>query len=354
MPPHYKLLDTLKLFSSYGKPMHIGMYYRDHPKRKIWTQEGYVLFEAADDQDGPRSAGYSQHCRSTNNIKDTSKAHPANHTQQKDAEGFQPVERKKRTSKKRAITNKTTATHMVGVEPTSPAVPATQAATVAQAAPEGSSRDPLQDIIYRPLQQMTPPTATATANLPTHHQFPISRNGLSDNVQRLTIISPDEVVSRYNDRINNYMLKSIKVATLNARTINKISNPKASKNYHKFLSTQKIKILALQETNIAHKVTTPSDTSAPPYVHMLVSGLQIVHLCSDGRAIFAEVGSVDTEDKVLFEVCAIYAPFGDPRARTTFFNNPLQEPFFDTPGSGVIVMGDFNYHHYMRNSAPAP
>ncbi|KAK3823934.1 MAG: hypothetical protein JOS17DRAFT_275849 [Linnemannia elongata] len=48
LPQHYKSEDIAKLFSSYGKPMHIGMYYRDHPERKIWTQEGYIMFEAGD------------------------------------------------------------------------------------------------------------------------------------------------------------------------------------------------------------------------------------------------------------------------------------------------------------------
>ncbi|KAK3804653.1 MAG: hypothetical protein JOS17DRAFT_808767 [Linnemannia elongata] len=42
IPQHYKSEDIVKLFSSYGKPLLIGMYYRDHPKRKIWTQEGYA------------------------------------------------------------------------------------------------------------------------------------------------------------------------------------------------------------------------------------------------------------------------------------------------------------------------
>lgn len=176
MPLHYKLPDILKLFSSYGKPMHIGMYYRDHPKRQIWTQEGYVLFEATDDLSHPElpreikvgpgspvilnTAGAPsppKPTRSTNNVKDTSKTPPANHTQQKDAEGFQLVGRKKRTSKKRAKTNKTTATHMVGVEPTSPAVPATQVATVAQAAPVAQATPTPPLIPQEAAQVVNPP-----------------------------------------------------------------------------------------------------------------------------------------------------------------------------------------------------
>lgn len=163
------------------------------------------------------------------------------------------------------------------------------------------------------------------------------------------------------------MLKSIKVATLNARTINKISNPKASRNYHKFLSTQRIGILALQETNInPHDNNTIRHLNSSLRSHTSIwtpdCALLLIHsrltflsssISRDGRAIFAKIGSVDTADKLLFEVCVIYAPSGNPTARTTFFSNLLQEPFFDKPGPDVIVMGDFNYHHHMRNSAPA-
>ncbi|KAF9129458.1 hypothetical protein BG015_004144, partial [Linnemannia schmuckeri] len=70
-------------------------------------------------------------------------------------------------------------------------------------------------------------------------------------------------------------------------------------------------------------------------------------------AIFASIGSVDTADKVLFEVCIIYAHSGDPGPRNTFFTELLQQPFFRTPGQDVIVLGDFSYRYQMRNSAPA-
>ncbi|KAG0248664.1 hypothetical protein BGZ95_007914, partial [Linnemannia exigua] len=43
---------------------------------------------------------------------------------------------------------------------------------------------------------------------------------------------------------------SIKIATLNARTINKTTNQTASRNFHKYLSAQRIDILALQETGV--------------------------------------------------------------------------------------------------------
>jgi len=154
IPHHYKLPDILKLFSSYGKPMHIGMYYRDHPNRKIWTQEGYILFEAADDLSHPKlpreikvgpgepvilntveAPSLPKPTRPINNTKDSNKAHPAIHIQQKAADVFQPVEHRKRTGKKRAKTNKTTATHMVGVEPTPSAVLVTRANIAAQAEP---------------------------------------------------------------------------------------------------------------------------------------------------------------------------------------------------------------------------
>ncbi|OAQ22154.1 hypothetical protein K457DRAFT_131462 [Linnemannia elongata AG-77] len=145
IPQHYKPDDIVKLLSSYGKPMHIGMYYRDHPKRKIWTQEGYVLFEVDDELSHPvlpreikvgpgapvilNTVGDPSPPFATtpsNNNKNINKAHPAKKFQQEDAEGFQPARRRKRNGKKRLKPNKTTGTHMEGVEPTSPAVPAVQ------------------------------------------------------------------------------------------------------------------------------------------------------------------------------------------------------------------------------------
>mgnify|MGYP001550246688 CR=1 FL=1 len=46
------------------------------------------------------------------------------------------------------------------------------------------------------------------------------------------------------------MKNSIKVATLNVRSIDKVSNQTATRNFLKFLKSQRIDILALQETNI--------------------------------------------------------------------------------------------------------
>ena len=45
IPLHYKPADVIRLFSKYGSPKEIGLYYRAHPKRKIFTQDGYALFE---------------------------------------------------------------------------------------------------------------------------------------------------------------------------------------------------------------------------------------------------------------------------------------------------------------------
>ncbi|KAH7042876.1 hypothetical protein BKA57DRAFT_508224 [Linnemannia elongata] len=119
IPQHYKPDDIVKLLSSYGKPMHIGMYYRDHPKRKIWTQEGYVLFEVDDELSHPvlpreikvgpgapvilNTVGDPSPPFATtpsNNNKNINKAHPAKNFQQEDAEGFQPARRRKRNGKK--------------------------------------------------------------------------------------------------------------------------------------------------------------------------------------------------------------------------------------------------------------
>lgn len=163
------------------------------------------------------------------------------------------------------------------------------------------------------------------------------------------------------------MKKSLKVATLNARTINKTTNRTGTRNFHKFLTTQRIDVLALQETSI-----DPNDTSLLQHLDTSLHAHQSIwtshcallllhpkltilssYVLLDERAIFASIGSVDTGDKILFEICNIYAPSGAARPRNNFFNGLLELPFFRTPGDGAIVMGDFNYHHHMRNSAPA-
>ncbi|KAF9116778.1 hypothetical protein BGW39_002601 [Mortierella sp. 14UC] len=153
IPQHYKLDDILRLFSSYGKSLRIGMYYRDHPNRKIYTQEGYVLFEVVDGLSrldlpreikvgpgapvilntvgAPSIKSSSTTTRPNNgNNNDNQYAHKApaaKNVQKQDGEGFQLVQRKKRTGNKRVKSNNTPITLMEGVEPTSTPVPAVQA-----------------------------------------------------------------------------------------------------------------------------------------------------------------------------------------------------------------------------------
>ena len=162
------------------------------------------------------------------------------------------------------------------------------------------------------------------------------------------------------------MLKTIKIATLNARKINKITNRTATRNFHKYLSTQRIDILALQETSIQpndpdtiqhlNKSLHSHHSIWTPHCALLLMHSKLTFLSSyvllDGRAIVASIGSTDTGDKVLFEVCTIYAPSGAQAPRNTFYTNLLQLPFFQAPGDDVIVLGDFNYHHHLRNTAP--
>lgn len=163
------------------------------------------------------------------------------------------------------------------------------------------------------------------------------------------------------------MKKSLKIATLNARTINKTTNRTGTRNFHKFLATQRIDVLALQETSI-----DPTDTSLVQHLDTSLQAHQSIwtshcalllihpkltilssYVLLDERAIVASIGSLDTGDSTLFEICAIYAPSGAICPRNTFFNNLLELPFFQSPGDDIIVMGDLNYHHHKRNSAPA-
>ena len=163
------------------------------------------------------------------------------------------------------------------------------------------------------------------------------------------------------------MKNTLKIATLNARTINKTSNQTGTRNFHKYLSTQRIDILALQETSIQPQdtnLTQRLNTSLRAHQSIWTShcALLLIHpkltflssyVLLGGRAIFAIVGSVDTEDKILFEICTLYAPSGATTPRNNFLNNILLLPFFQSPGEDFIVLGDFNYHHHMRNTAPA-
>src|SRR5690606_2619383 len=115
------------------------------------------------------------------------------------------------------------------------------------------------------------------------------------------------------------MKKTLKIATLNARTINKTTNQTGTRNFHKYLSTQKIDILALQETSIQPQDTNliqRLDTSFRAHQSLWPSqcALLLIHpnltilssyVLLDERAIFATIGSVDTGDKTLFEICTL-------------------------------------------------
>ena len=178
IPQHYKRSDIIQLFSKYGNPMEIGMYYYAHPKRKVFTQDGYVLFEKDGKPSHPElpkeiavgpghpiitnivgapksndKASKTTQSKSTsprpNNNKEPNSVSPAKDVKEQDAEGF--TQQRKRNGKKR-IKRAQVSSSMEGVESTSPgatdapvvpdtpAVPATDVApvTLATSTPQES------------------------------------------------------------------------------------------------------------------------------------------------------------------------------------------------------------------------
>ncbi|KAI8353582.1 Endonuclease/exonuclease/phosphatase [Mortierella sp. GBAus27b] len=162
------------------------------------------------------------------------------------------------------------------------------------------------------------------------------------------------------------MLGALRIATLNARGIDKVTNRSASSSLHKYLGSLRLDILVLQETNI-----DPRNSDQLLYLN---NSLHVYHAiwtshCAfllinpkltfsssyvllDQRAIVASIGTVDKDDETIFDICALYAPSGDRGARFSF-NNLLQLEFFLRPSTDFVLLGDFNYHHHLRHTAPA-
>ncbi|KAG9070403.1 hypothetical protein KI688_009740 [Linnemannia hyalina] len=136
IPQHYKPTDIIQLFSKYGKPKEIGMYYHAHPKRKVYTQDGYVLFEKDEKPshpelpkeivagpghpiitnivEAPKPAPTSTATRSNTN-KESNNASSAKDAKGQDAAGFR--QQRKRNSKKRRK-NTQISSSMEGIEST--------------------------------------------------------------------------------------------------------------------------------------------------------------------------------------------------------------------------------------------
>lgn len=178
IPLHYKPVDVIQLFSKYGSPKEIGLYYRAHPKRKIFTQDGYVLFEKDEKPSHPElpkeidvGPGHpivtnlvGQARSNDKNTKTSTKSRtnkvshissPAKDVQEQDAEGYR--NQLKRSGKKR-IKKGTESTLMEGVEPTSPAVLVTPVAPVMPAAPLTPSVPASPAMLVVPEAPVTPTT----------------------------------------------------------------------------------------------------------------------------------------------------------------------------------------------------
>lgn len=138
------------------------------------------------------------------------------------------------------------------------------------------------------------------------------------------------------------MINALKIATLNARSIDKVTNQKATKNLHKYLGTLRLDILVLQETNIR-----PQDSD---HIHRLDNSLHVhqsiwtshcallllnpkltilsSYIPLNQRAIVASIGSVNKGDEPLFDICTLYAPSGARVPRNIFYHELLQLDFF--------------------------
>ena len=162
------------------------------------------------------------------------------------------------------------------------------------------------------------------------------------------------------------MKSSIKIASLNVRTLD-TKNHATSGNFHRFLRRSRIDVLALQETNI-----DPTDTvqltrlNANLRVHsacwtkhcgllLLNANLYFssIYATKNHRAIVATICPKDM-DTVLFDVCTVYAPSGAKTQRNELLEDLLELPFFKHPASNSVLLGDLNYHHHLKGSAPAP
>ena len=162
------------------------------------------------------------------------------------------------------------------------------------------------------------------------------------------------------------MKSSIKIASLNVRTLD-TNNRDSSANFHRFLKRSRLDVLALQETNI-----DPSDTvqltrlNANLHVHsacwtkhcgllLLNANLYFssIYTTLDQRAIVATICSKDS-DAVLFDICTVYAPSGTKLPRDNMLLNLLSLPFFTEPNPKSILLGDLNYHHHIKATAPRP
>ncbi|KAF9118048.1 hypothetical protein BG015_006768, partial [Linnemannia schmuckeri] len=138
IPQHYKPSDVIQLFSKYGNPMEIGMYYHAHPKRKVYTQDGYVLFEKAEKPSHPElpkeivaGPGHpiitnivgalkpkpTPTSSKPNTIKESNNAPPAKDAKEHDAASFK--QQRKRNGKKRRK-NAQMSSPMEGIESTQP------------------------------------------------------------------------------------------------------------------------------------------------------------------------------------------------------------------------------------------
>ncbi|KAF9922431.1 hypothetical protein FBU30_007437 [Linnemannia zychae] len=155
IPTHFKTEDTLNFLCSYGVPLEICMYYFDNPKGKIYTNEGFVLFEkpkgtshfnlpkevkvgpgkpvvfSINNSDIPikstAATTFTPKPSTSNTLPNTL---PAKKSQQQDAEGFTKVTRK-RTGKKRIRLSKESSS-MDGIESTSTPTPITLTESIQQ------------------------------------------------------------------------------------------------------------------------------------------------------------------------------------------------------------------------------
>ena len=159
--------------------------------------------------------------------------------------------------------------------------------------------------------------------------------------------------------------KPYSIATLNTRSIQKLTNPTNFTSFTTHLRSLSHSILALTETNTSNlnerdEQKLKLSLGAKEAIWTQHCGLVLrdrdfsissSFSSKDGRALFASISTPDPATSL--SLCVVYAPSSGSEERRRFFDKLLLLPFFTDPLPHSVILGDFNYHHHQPNSCPA-
>ncbi len=188
---------------------------------------------------------------------------------------------------------------------------------------------------------------------------------MSDTPHHLSM-SPMNISMNNMPMSNNMSYRSLKICSLNCRSLSKISNPQSSSLFIRYLRQLKCDIFCFQETNAssadiqmtlnlqlqAHSSywtkycgivsLTPSVTIHPAHVNI------------DNRGIVCRITHINDSFEP-FMLANIYAP-AQQQPRYSFYASMLNLPMFQnidtfsSPTNPILIVGDFNYHAIMYES----